>query len=121
MTILVGSPLIENDLLRCMVQETVACFVIADTNCQMPERRHKNHSWRNKYSKLNNSVPIFASVLGGKENTQRLYCAIDGYSTGSQVFSYGIVRQMLIGTNIKCPGLGLLYQSSEILQSPIIA
>ena len=115
-TILVGSPLIENDLLRCMVQETVACFVIADTNARMPEREDtKVILGATNIRKLNNLVPIFASVLGGKENTQRLYCAIDGHSTGSQVFSYGIVRQMLIGTNIKCPGAGPLI--SNLLRS----
>ena len=115
-TILVGSPLIENDLLRCMVQETVACFVIADTNARMPEKEDtKIVLGATNIRKLNNSVPIFASVLGGKENTQRLYCAIDGHSTGSQVFSYGIVRQMLIGTNIKCPGAGPLI--SNLLRS----
>ena len=54
-------------------------------------------------------------MFGLKENSQLLYCDIDGYSTGSQVFSYGIVRQMLIGTNIKCPGAGPLI--SNLLRS----
>jgi hypothetical protein len=114
-SILVGSTLVENDLKRCMIHEAVACFLIAETNAIDPGREDtKIVLGATNIRKYNNTVPIFACVLGGKESTQRLCWAI-GEQNGSHAFSYGLVRQFLVGTNINCPGAAPLI--SNLLRS----
>ena len=114
-TVLVGSALSVHDLERCMIRDSVACFLIAETNASDQEREDtKIVLGATNIRKLNNTVPIFACVLGGKESTQRLEWAV-GDHTGSHAFSYGLVRQFLVGTNIKCPGAAPLI--SNLLRS----